>query len=524
MAFCGSQNTQEMYQDKKPYIHPHDPFVEEEYEALIRAWKNQLVEHTPSSHNNDYIRFAWMRLMDHYLDQQWLDSKQMLQCAQAWSARDALSLTEAVHTMNILSLKLMQRSLDARQEMLQALGDPGFMVSFGIPSATNSNDRVSLAGTEDEEEEEEDQEIHAPLFSNHEPIPANRIEDEGIVTCHFGEPKQELLKDEQLQKPKQDPETMQARRLTLLVEQSKDMLPVRRRSRVLSFNSTPALSSNQKQKAFKLNRKYESFYHELHHDTLPNWKEDLIIKQPDISSESTSAFTSAHSEMSSPILQSEAQWKSWFLGDDAQPPPPVPISLTSSPPPSANNTAIPVPALPSIAPSTISGNELTREQSKSTVYAEEKVETDVSTLTAYPRSSLKKIQQRPSLLIKSESSITAFRPISNNLAPRCQPLPSPLLMNDVVMPQVSASASLIQNGKTKITKSKSFPSKSALLSSKKFGSFSPPPPMPPQREQSHQQLSHFMTRVKKKVSLTKLFTGKKSSSSTSSSSNSSDAR
>ncbi|KAI8329175.1 hypothetical protein EDC96DRAFT_569350 [Choanephora cucurbitarum] len=506
-----------MHQEKKPYIHPHDPFVEEEYEALIRAWKNQLVDHTPSSHNSDYIRFAWMRLMDHYLDQQWLDSKQMLQCAQAWSARDTLTLTEAVHTMNILSLKMMQRSLDARQEMLQALGDPGFMVSFGISSATGSNDRVSLAGSE-----EDDQEVHAPLFSKHESIPANRVEDEGIVTCRLGEPKHEI-QDEQSPKSKQNSDTMQARRLTLLVEQSKDMLPVRRRSRVLSFNSTPALSSNTKQKAYKLNRKYESFYH----DAPSNWKETLISKQPDASSDSTSIFTSAHSEASSPIFQSEAQWKSWFLGDDAQPPPPVPISLTASPPSSTTaivgTTITTPPALPSITPSTSSVSELSREQKKPIVYAEEKVETDASVPAAYPLSSIRKLQQRPSLLTKSESSITAFRPISNNLAPRCQPLPIPLMMSDIVVPQASVSASVIQNGKTKITKSKSFPNKSALLSSKKFGSYSPPPPMPSQREQSHQQLSQFMTRVKKKVSLTKLFTGKKSSSSTSSS-NSSDIR
>lgn len=157
------------------FLHPNDPIVDQEYENLIKAWKHQLIDKIPTTPNNDYVRFAWMRLMDHYLDQQWLDSKQMMQCAQAWSARESISLPEAVHTMNILGLKSMQRSLDARQELLQALGDPEFMVSFGIsPIQSNDDKRVSLSGSEDDESE-----VHAPLLMKHNTV---NEEDEAIIT------------------------------------------------------------------------------------------------------------------------------------------------------------------------------------------------------------------------------------------------------------------------------------------------------------------------------------------------------
>jgi hypothetical protein len=79
--------------------------------------------------------------MDHYLDQQWLDSKQMLQCAQAWSGRKSISLSEAVHTMNTLSLKFMQRSLDTRKELLNTLNDPDLMMALGIPRDVGNQEK-----------------------------------------------------------------------------------------------------------------------------------------------------------------------------------------------------------------------------------------------------------------------------------------------------------------------------------------------------------------------------------------------
>ncbi|RCI04080.1 hypothetical protein CU098_012788, partial [Rhizopus stolonifer] len=398
---CNTQDAQDAPQKKKSFIHPHDPYVEQEYEALIRAWKNQLIEHTPSSHNNDYIRFAWLRLMDHYLDQQWLDSKQMLQCAQAWSARDSLSLTEAVHTMNILSLKLMQRSLNARQEMLQALGDPGFMVSFDQDEAI----------------------VTTPI------VPESTVENE----------------------------TLRARRMTLLLEQPLH-LSATRRSRIGSSSSTPDMPTSQKEMVHRLNRKYESYYQQLYHSTPHLWKGD---NQQQEFSDASSVFTSVHSETSSPILPSGAQWKSWFLGNDTRPPPPLAPSLSSP-------------------PIVVVSRDKQEEEEQPTVFANEKVQTDDSFANMYSRES-KKVSKQPFLMARSESSITAFRPISNNLAPRCQPFSNYYSSSNNSVPEASYSTSAIQNDKIKITKSKSFPSKPTFTS--KIPTRSSPPPLPPHKDQ-----------------------------------------
>ncbi|KAI8098214.1 uncharacterized protein B0P05DRAFT_520926 [Gilbertella persicaria] len=470
---CNTQDAQDAPQKKKSFIHPHDPYVEQEYEALIRAWKNQLIEHTPSSHNNDYIRFAWLRLMDHYLDQQWLDSKQMLQCAQAWSARDSLSLTEAVHTMNILSLKLMQRSLNARQEMLQALGDPGFMVSFGMPS----NERFSLSGTE--EDEDEDEEVHAPLLMKHQMhSTAEQDQDEAIVTTPI------------VPESTVENETLRARRMTLLLEQPLH-LSATRRSRIGSSSSTPDMPTSQKEMVHRLNRKYESYYQQLYHSTPHLWKGD---NQQQEFSDASSVFTSVHSETSSPILPSGAQWKSWFLGNDTRPPPPLAPSLSSP-------------------PIVVVSRDKQEEEEQPTVFANEKVQTDDSFANMYSRES-KKVSKQPFLMARSESSITAFRPISNNLAPRCQPFSNYYSSSNNSVPEASYSTSAIQNDKIKITKSKSFPSKPTFTS--KIPTRSSPPPLPPHKDQP--QRNHFIVRVRKKVSLSKLFNSKKPSSSSSSSS------
>ncbi|KAL0085135.1 hypothetical protein J3Q64DRAFT_1835549 [Phycomyces blakesleeanus] len=104
-----------------------DPRIELEYNKLVDTWTQQLLTEGPqidtSVTDAQSIRFSCMRLMHRYLDQQWIDSQQMLQCAQAWNSYPSLSPVEAVHTMNILSLRTMQRSIDARREFLHALGD-----------------------------------------------------------------------------------------------------------------------------------------------------------------------------------------------------------------------------------------------------------------------------------------------------------------------------------------------------------------------------------------------------------------
>lgn len=428
-----------------PFLHPHDPCVEKEYETLIRAWKDQLIDHTPANPNNDYVRLAWMRLMDHYLDQQWLDSKQMLQCAQAWSARDELSLTEAVHTMNILSLKSMQRSLDARQELLQALGDPD-LIGIARPQSISSSS--FLTGSEED--------VHAPLFVQHTKTPTQENfnithNEPAIITISEEEEEEAFLIDNgynldelidlslepDLEEYDDDKHDIKKRPVfdeedeEELREEEKDdeeeeeekneaaefISPLGSRvftRSISSSMSSPNISTTQRHEEFT-QRKYESYYQKLHQTS--SWKE-IEIRDSDLLSEGGGSCSS--SEISSPHVGSGVQWKSWFLGD------------------------------------------------QSTEFAEEKVETD-SSFADY-------VKKQPFLMVRSESSISAFRPISNNLAPRCQ------------APQ--------------ITKSRSFPSKSALSASMKKSS-STPPPVPQQR--------NFMIRsiVSKKASLSKLFSSKK---------------
>ncbi|KAI9258378.1 hypothetical protein EDC94DRAFT_613584 [Helicostylum pulchrum] len=422
-------------QDAPPFLlHPHDPCVEEEYETLIRAWKTQLIDHAPAEPNHDYVRLAWMRLMDHYLDQHWLDSKQMLQCAQAWSAREELSLAEAVHTMNILSLKTMQRLLDARQELLQALGDPELI---GITRPRMLSNTSSLTGSEED--------VHAPLLVQHINIPTqdNLHDDESIMISKEEEEEEDKEEDEEtflanygynldelidLSIEKEEFIDLESRQVVEELngeeeeEASEYISPLASRiysQSITSSMSSPNISTNRNQDF--TNRKYESYYQNSHQAS--SWKE-IQKRNSDLVSENS---FSSNSDASSPLLSSSAQWKSWFLGD------------------------------------------------QSTEFAKEKVETDGT----FPEQYIKK---QSFSMVRSESSISAFRPISNNLAPRCKP--------------------------PAITKSRSFPSKSTLSESMKKSS-STPPPVPQQR--------NFMIRsiVSKKASLSKLFSSKKASSSSS---------
>lgn len=475
-----------------PFLHPHDPNVEKEYETLIQAWKNQLIDKTPISPSYEYIRFAWMRLMDHYLDQQWLDSKQMLQCAQAWSARDSISITEAVHTMNVLSLKSMQRSLDARQELLQALGDPDFMVGFGVgPIDITLN---PLAGTEVEEEEEEDNQVHAPLLVMHNNTPVEESfnfigdddQDEAIMTTTF---KQQQEEDQEQEQEEQD-----------LIEL--DQVGIKQHGfRLTSSSSTPNISIRSSQDDFSLNksgfdRKYESYYQQLNQAS--SWKE-IEMKQDEESfiSEDQSIY-SDHSDINVHVNGNGFQWKSWFVDENPENQQDQPLLGPDEP--------------------------IIFEQE----FADEKVETD-SCLTDLYNPQHKKNQ--PFLMVRSESSISAFRPISNNLAPRCQRQLNPLqLMKrssssysiEHAQQQQQQQQHLQQLTAATITKSRSFPTKSSISASFKntcsSSTYSSPPPMPTNSTNTKER--NFMIRsiVGKKVSLSKLFGSRKSSSSSSTSS------
>lgn len=484
--FSHFQHAQDAH-NSQPFLHPHDPNVEKEYETLIQAWKNQLIDKTPASPSYEYIRFAWMRLMDHYLDQQWLDSKQMLQCAQAWSARDSISITEAVHTMNILSLKSMQRSLDARQELLQALGDPDFMVGFGVaPIDITLN---PLAGTEaqddDDDDDDDDRQVHAPLLVKHNNTPIEESfnilqeeQDEAIMTTD--------IKLEQTDKED----------LTELDQQ----VFKQRGFRLTSSSSTPNISLRSSQDDFSFNksgfnRKYESYYQQLNQAS--SWKE-IDMKQEEESSimSDDQSIYSDHSDINEHVNGNDIQWKSWFVDEQSDHQQEQPLLAPDEP--------------------------IIFEQE----FADEKVETDACLAELYNPQPKK---NQPFLMIRSESSISAFRPISNNLAPRCHQL------NPLQMIKRSSSSFSIEKADAQhqplqlpaaatLTKSRSFPTKSSLSASFKTApsssssSSSSPPPMPTHSTSTKER--NFMIRsiVGKKVSLSKLFGSRKSSSSSSTSS------
>ncbi|KAI8642237.1 hypothetical protein BD408DRAFT_416765 [Parasitella parasitica] len=418
-----------------------------------------------------------MRLMDHYLDQQWLDSKQMLQCAQAWSARDTISITEAVHTMNIISLKSMQRSLDARQELLQALGDPDFMVGFGVAPIDITSG--PLAGTEEQEEEEEDGQVHAPLLVKHNNTPVeetfNITQDEAIVTTSI---KQE------------DPDLIE---LDIQDFKQQDF-------RLTASSSTPNISLRSSLDDFSLNksgfnRKYESYYQKLNQAS--SWKEiDVKQDEESIMSENRSIYSdhSDHSDLNAQMDGNGIQWKSWFVDEHTESQQGQPLLAPDEP--------------------------IIFEQE----FADEKVETDDCLADFYNLQAKKK---HPFLMIRSESSISAFRPISNNLAPRCQQSMKRSSSSYAIQnqhqqhhhTQLKEPPSQPQHSAATITKSRSFPTKSSLSASFKTSiASSSPPPMPSNSTSIKER--NFMIRsiVGKKVSLSKLFGSRKSSSSSSTSS------
>lgn len=456
LSNCDAQDAQNI-----PFhTHPHDPSVDKEYENLTRAWKNELIDNTPTSPNSNYMRFAWMRLMDHYLDQHWLDSKQMLQCAQAWSARDEIDIAEAVRTMNVLSLKSMQRSLDARQELLQAMSDPDLM-GFDAPRHTSYNDRFSSVTSSTTSLEVEDNDVHAPLLVKHGNIPSEETNaplfDEAIITTtdekqeETTDSRETALEEISLEDNSKSSGEVKSRRNYEEEEEVNNRTTYDDDTHFDSYEYARSISSSMSSPNLLSStrygglatRKYESYYQKLHENS--SWKEmDVNNDESSLMSDNndnTESIYSHDSEISSP-LGSGVQWKSWFVGNDS--------------------------------------NQST------TGFANEKVETDASFSDFHPEYR----KQQSFLMVRSESSISAFRPISNNLAPRCQ---------------VSQSSdNLVPTSPLVLTKSKSFPTKAALNEA----TSSSPPPVPNQK-------SNFMIRsiVSKKVSLSKLFGSKKSSSS-----------
>ncbi|KAI8973914.1 hypothetical protein BDB01DRAFT_854176 [Pilobolus umbonatus] len=470
------------------FLQLHDICVEQEYENLIRDWKNQLIDKTPSTLNTDYVRYAWVRFMDHYLDQHWLDSKQMLQCAQAWSARDSLSLQEAVHTMNILSLKSMQRSLDARQELLHVLGDPDLMARFGINNtaesaqdtdySSHSTPRFSLSHSEEE------QEVHAPILIRHHSDMVEKDTDRLVNLDRVIEAQKDLADyisiDENSPLP-QDIYEYSSKKvevetgLELKTEGSEKIL-------------IPALGEEN------LGNQFEYYCQVSKRPSIWNDKytkgEDGLIED---------RLSTLDLGVNSP-LGSGIPWKSWFLNSRSD------ISALS--------LGDGLDLTGSIIVSDDDQRPVNSYSSKEELNPGGSFIDLCSQSPIYPRSRFDSFDSStpvkkslPQHMVRSESSISTFRPISNNLAPRCQHqvsnhYPSLSSEQSTKYRDSSESTQPLSTINATITKSRSFPNKSSLSTKKRSPT--------PVKER------HFNIRsiVYKKVSLSKLFGGKKPSAST----------
>ncbi|CAO3648422.1 unnamed protein product [Mucor fragilis] len=103
-----------------------EELVEHEYQKLKCAWEQQLYNNTKTQkqetqYHHDNVQFTVMHLFHGYLNQIWMDSQNMLQCAQSWN--NDPDQKDAAFTMNILGLHLMKQSLRTRQELFHIVDE-----------------------------------------------------------------------------------------------------------------------------------------------------------------------------------------------------------------------------------------------------------------------------------------------------------------------------------------------------------------------------------------------------------------
>lgn len=118
-----------------------EEIVENEYEKLKFAWEHQIhaaEKQKQEANNNENIQFTLMHLFHGYLNQIWIDSQNMLQCAQSWNSDE--NQKDAAFTMNILGLHLMKQSLRTRQELFHIVDEAssGFDY-FSMPPTTEKS-------------------------------------------------------------------------------------------------------------------------------------------------------------------------------------------------------------------------------------------------------------------------------------------------------------------------------------------------------------------------------------------------
>ncbi|KAI9033858.1 hypothetical protein CLU79DRAFT_725870 [Phycomyces nitens] len=445
---------------------PLDPRIEREYNKLVDTWTQQLL--TDGHHldilssDTQSIRLSCMRLMHRYLDQQWIDSQQMLQCAQAWNSYPSLSPVEAVHTMNILSLRTMQRSIDARREFLHALGDSSDqrpMIDLSLPLPTppsfseaipnpipepepDSLDRNSFALSEEE--------VHAPLLRTHK-LSYPQLPEPQLV---FHPPPHRYRRDSVWTHPHGDP---------IQPEEKTEVEPFSPRE---SDESTS-----------------EPMYQRL-----STWKKLVGDRQATgLDPEDPDPWQSLYG----PGFLSSSSSSSFFPKEDLKEPL---VTLTD-----------PEDVVVKTSPQPL----------KSALRAHHNIH---SPPTPCPSSPPPPTPTLSSPILRSESSISAFRPISKNLAPRCKAptcsvrhshssLSIRSYANEGSCPD--SSVWKVRQEKPTITKSCSVPTTVGRSISSKT---SPPLPTSSTSTKIAKERNFVMRSiVSKKASLGKLFAGKKAS-------------
>lgn len=118
-----------------------DELVELEYQKLKCAWEQQRYDTKSQKqetqyHPHDTVQFTLMHLFHGYLNQIWMDSQNMLQCAQAWN--NDTHQKDAAFTMNILGLHLMKQSLRTRQELFHIVDQVSSNSQDAVPARASS--------------------------------------------------------------------------------------------------------------------------------------------------------------------------------------------------------------------------------------------------------------------------------------------------------------------------------------------------------------------------------------------------
>lgn len=481
---------------------PYDPRINDEYEALVRKWTDHLLSKSRHSPIDSAISSAATptttpsspshhstnkdKTIDRLLEEQWIDAQRVLSCAQAWNTRDSLSIQEAVRTMNILGLRMMQRSLTTRHELNtqnqhQSAKTSDLnkdMPSFDLQSKTLLDEaitipRFSLALSLDEDDEHE---MHAPLLRRYQQSSDASSSSDSISHQHH--PTTSSNNVQPINNPCSTTSTLST--------------PARRPFRLMQSPSAPNFSESAllMERENCVNSYYR--YYPTSWRPLPEHGNDDEENNRHISISSSS--TSSNSTSSSSSQDHEGYtWKSWFNNSHHQSNQHKqhvctfcwhPISKKSF----STGDADDVAAARLLSSSNSSSFESTAgvgASGQAQIWSPDSYHSACSPLDPIHSSSNDELSSmeedvfetpttssfgfQTDTILRSESSISAFRPISKNLAPRCSPPAPPAPTDNWRYRRRETSSSMqqadSQQRRPAIPKSQSFPSKVASLAS-----------------------------------------------------------